>query len=40
MPSASAEPMARPNAAKLLAAIVAGAALSSLICWALIELTG
>jgi pimeloyl-ACP methyl ester carboxylesterase len=40
MPSASAEPMARPNAAKLLAAFVGGAALTSLICWGLIELTG
>ena len=39
MPSATATPMARPNAAKLLVAFVGGAALTALICWALIELT-
>jgi hypothetical protein len=40
MPSASAQPMARPNAAKLLAGFLGGAAVTALICWVLIELTG
>jgi hypothetical protein len=39
MPSASAQPMARPNAAKLLVAFVVGAAITALICWVLLELT-
>jgi hypothetical protein len=40
MPSASAVPMARPNAVKLLVAFVGGAAITSLITWGLIELAG
>jgi hypothetical protein len=40
MPSAQAEPMVRPNAAKLMAGFLGGAALTALICWALIELAG
>ena len=40
MPSASAEPLAPPNALKLLVGFVAGAALTALIAWALIELAG
>jgi hypothetical protein len=32
--------MARPNAAKLLVAFVGGAALTTLICWGLLELAG
>jgi len=40
MPSASAEPLPRPNPLKLLVGFVAGAALTALIAWALIELAG
>jgi hypothetical protein len=38
MPSAGAEPMARPNPVKLLIGFVAGAALTTGIIWALFEL--
>jgi hypothetical protein len=40
MPSASAEPLQRPNAAKLMVAFVGGAAITTLIAWALVELAG
>jgi len=40
MPSASATPMPRPNAAKLMAGFLGGATLTALVAWVLIELTG
>jgi pimeloyl-ACP methyl ester carboxylesterase len=40
MPSASIQPMARPNAIKLLVAFVVGAAIATLIAWALVALAG
>jgi pimeloyl-ACP methyl ester carboxylesterase len=40
MPSASVQPMERPNALKLLVAFVGAAAIAAFIAWALIELAG
>jgi hypothetical protein len=40
LPSASVEPMAQPNALKLLVVFVAGCALTTLIAWVLLKVAG